>query len=238
MEYKVEYLDVVPGGEEGEEAPEEEQSYAWIARAGKARVTYANGSTYVGDFNEEKQKDGQGIFTWMVQPEEEEEEAKVLAVYEGSYKDGKRSGEGKMTYPNGDVYQGEWKVGKMHGKGTYKYSNGDLYSGEFKEGLKDGQGIYEYGVDLSRLDGVWESGQFKSGNRRFKDAGTYQGTFENGQPKGPGTFYFNTACGTVSIKQQGEYKAQEQQDASEEGETKPDDVPQPVVWFGQKAAVQ
>lgn len=95
----------------------------------------------------------------------------------------------------------------MHGTGTYKYkASDDVYSGQFSEGLKNGQGIYEFGKDQSRLDGLWERGEFKTGKRQFKDAGSYQGSFENGQPAGPGRFNFITAGG-VAIVQEGEYKS-------------------------------
>ena len=93
----------------------------WIKRAGKARVTYAGGSTYEGDFNDEKMKDGTGKYVWM-EAGEEDEEPKEKAVYEGQYKDGKRTGTGSMRYPNKDEYTGEWKENKMHGTGTYKYA--------------------------------------------------------------------------------------------------------------------
>lgn len=104
----------------------------WIKRAGKALVTYANGCTYEGnccegcsipecalmrtvlpgDFNSEKMKHGNGVYTW-VEPDEESGEAKKVASYEGKYADGKKNGFGKMTFPNGDVYVGEWKDNKV-----------------------------------------------------------------------------------------------------------------------------
>ena len=45
-EYSVKYLD-----------GEEEES-VWISRAGKAEVTYPNGHTYVGEFNENRSATG------------------------------------------------------------------------------------------------------------------------------------------------------------------------------------
>ena len=172
--YKVEYLDCA------EDAPEEERVFTWIARAGKARVTYNSGAVYEGEFNDEKMKHGQGKYTWMAASEEEgaEGEQVVSATYEGEYKDGKRDGVGTMAYPNGDVYTGEWKESKMHGVGTYKYkASDDIYSGAYVEGLKEGAGTYEFGKCKSKLDGTWEGGTFKEGEWQFKDAGSYVGTF-------------------------------------------------------------
>ena len=44
--------------------------------------------------------------------------------YEGEYKDGKRHGQGKLTYPDGSNYVGEWKDGERW--------NGTLYDKEEK----------------------------------------------------------------------------------------------------------
>ena len=65
-----------------EDAPPEEREFQWIAKPGRARVTYDSGATYEGEFNEEKMKHGQGTFTWMT-PAEDDEEPKVLATYSG-----------------------------------------------------------------------------------------------------------------------------------------------------------
>lgn len=65
----------------------------------------------VGFFNNEKQKHGHGIYSW-IEVDEEGRPVKV-ASYEGLYADGMKNGLGKMTYPNGDVYHGEWKDNKV-----------------------------------------------------------------------------------------------------------------------------
>lgn len=38
---------------------------------------------------------------------------------------GNRNGHAQVTFENGDAYQGEWKNGKRHGDGKYIYANGD-----------------------------------------------------------------------------------------------------------------
>ncbi|KAH8055972.1 translation initiation factor IF-2 [Aureococcus anophagefferens] len=218
--YKVEYLDLP-------EDSTEEKEFVWVARAGKARVTYNSGSVYEGDFNDEKMKHGTGKFVWMTQGEEDEE-PKPLATYEGEYADGKRSGVGTMTYPSGDTYTGEWKDNKMHGTGTYKYKKtDDIYSGSFVDGEKEGAGTYEFGKDSSRLDGTWAKGAFTSGEWQFKDAGNYQGTFEGGQPIGSGKFNFVTAGG-IKIAQEGEYKS----DAPVDPDAAEDAEPPVRTWHG------
>jgi hypothetical protein len=61
-----------------------------------------------GTFDADKIKQGPGVYTWMTSSEEDEETKIEAAKFEGTYKDGKKTGYGKMTFPNGDVYQGEW----------------------------------------------------------------------------------------------------------------------------------
>lgn len=49
----------------------------WLSRSGKARVTYAGGSTFEGVFNGERIKEGAAKYTWMKPAEEDGEEPQV-----------------------------------------------------------------------------------------------------------------------------------------------------------------
>ena len=51
--------------------------------------------------------------------------------YHGYWKEGKRHGKGRHTWPNGDIYLGQFKNDKQHGIGNYTWSNGEKYSGNF-----------------------------------------------------------------------------------------------------------
>ena len=55
-------------------------------------------------------------------------------IYEGGFKDGKRHGEGKITWPDGSTYEGGWVNGEKHGTGTYTWPDGSKYVGGFKNG--------------------------------------------------------------------------------------------------------
>ena len=55
---------------------------------------------------------------------------------------------GKLTEPFG-VYTGTFKDGKKHGQGRYEFKNGIIYEGEYVDGLKQGQGkLYNPGSSL------------------------------------------------------------------------------------------
>lgn len=47
------------------------------------------------------------------------------ASYQGTWKNGQLEGNGKYTYPNGDVYEGTFKEDKMDGFGTFTSKGGE-----------------------------------------------------------------------------------------------------------------
>lgn len=65
---------------------------------------------------------------------------KGAIVYQGTVLAHKPSGQGKLTFDNGDSYQGEFKDGLFHGKGTFVSKEGWTYVGEFQKGVAEGQG--------------------------------------------------------------------------------------------------
>ena len=86
-------------------------------------------------------------------------------VYVGEKKDGKRHGQGKFKWSDGDKYVGEFKDGKRNGQGTLTKPNGDKYVGEFKDGKQDGQGTYTHS-DGKKYVGEWKDG-YKTGQGTF-----------------------------------------------------------------------
>jgi len=115
---------------------------------------------------------------------------KDKGVYVGEGIDGKRHGQGTVTYSNGKKYVGEFKNGKKHGQGTQTWSDGDKYEGEHKDGKKDGQGTYTWS------DGSKYVGEFKNGKQHGKGVSTardgqrwytfYDGEFKKGHFHGQG----------------------------------------------------
>jgi len=54
--------------------------------------------------------------------------------YVGEYKDGKRNGQGTVTWSDGKNYVGEFNDGKFNGHGKLTWSDGTKYVGEYKDG--------------------------------------------------------------------------------------------------------
>jgi hypothetical protein len=78
-------------------------------------------------------------------------------VYTGNLVNGVESGQGIMTWDNGDKYDGNWVDGVKSGQGTYTWENGNKYEGDFVDGKLDGRGTMTY------ADGTVKSGQWKDG---------------------------------------------------------------------------
>jgi hypothetical protein len=198
----------------------------WVKSAGRARVTYPNGDTFEGSFNDEKQKHGAGVYTWKPAGGGDEEEdggdedaEKPKNKYEGPYVSGKKHGLGQMWFTSGDRYHGMFEADEISGEGTYYYASGDLYSGKWEKGQKHGHGAFVFGKDDSQLVGEWEHGQLKSGKWVFKDGTVWTGAFKGNKPIGPGVFTFPNGN-----QQEGEYV--------EVGDPDDEEAEMKLVWRG------
>jgi hypothetical protein len=49
-------------------------------------------------------------------------------------------GQGKLTWPNGDVYEGAFKTGRRHGKGHRINKDGSQYIGDYSDDKPNGKG--------------------------------------------------------------------------------------------------
>lgn len=79
--------------------------------------------TISGTYDEEKIKQGFGTYIWMGPVSEDDDSLIELARFEGMYKDGQKTGYGKMIYPTGDIYQGEWFENKVCHVYSFSSSN-------------------------------------------------------------------------------------------------------------------
>jgi hypothetical protein len=70
------------------------------------KMTYPDGSVYVGSWIENK-RHGKGTCSF-----------KDGGVYVGDFREGHFHGEGKMTWSDGGSYEGSWCHGEMNGNGV------------------------------------------------------------------------------------------------------------------------
>jgi len=124
-------------------------------------------------------------------------ETSETSFFAGNFDNGQASGNGTMSWKNGDSYVGHWQGGNRTGFGIFSWSNGNLYKGNFKSAkLNGGTFIWK--------DGQKYEGQFKDGFRSgfgtfyYADGEKYVGNWENGDKNGEGTLY--KSDGTISYK--------------------------------------
>jgi len=139
-------------------------------RKGYGKLVRADGSSYIGNFNERGEFSGFGKFTSAPQKTTKDASAsasrEACAQHEGLYREGKPNGPGQFRFANGDMYQGEFVDGFFHGWGTIVFNEmGDRYDGEFSRGAFNENGVY-----------TWKNGN------------CYVGKWKNNKMHGPGAF--------------------------------------------------
>jgi hypothetical protein len=140
-------------------------------------VASEEGWVYVGQVNNNGEKNGRGIYIW---PDG--------SKYVGYWSNDKANGYGRLIRADGDAYEGYWVNDKAQGKGKYIYFNGGYYEGYWENNLQSGRGE-EYSPDGSVFTGSYKNG-LKHGYGEFTwpDKSIFKGNFNNGCIDGKGTF--------------------------------------------------
>ncbi|CAE7611247.1 RSPH10B [Symbiodinium natans] len=71
----------------------------------------------------------------------------TTSYYDGGWQAGQKHGHGKQLWPSGNCYEGEWKLGKMSGQGTMIWRNGtsaEVYTGEWVDNCPHGEGTHTW----------------------------------------------------------------------------------------------
>ena len=145
------------------------------------------------------------------------ESASSKLIYEGQVQKGRRTGVGKMSWPNGFVYEGQWQMDVPHGHGTISFHFGGAfsYTGGFHLGKRHSDSECDCrwtldGLQVSylgpfKMDRICGSGTFTiagllkyegemlndvfqgEGRLEYHSGEVLQGRFENGLLSGQGT---------------------------------------------------
>jgi len=109
----------------------------------------------------------------------------------GTYRNGKKNGEGSMFFMNGEVYVGQWAEDLFHGQGTYTWPNGDRFVGTFAKGMRDGKGVFSW-TNSQRFEGGYKEGKRSGrGKMLFPNGEVYEGEFLEDRFHGGGTYTFS-----------------------------------------------
>ena len=106
-------------------------------------------------------------------------------VYEGSFKNNKRHGQGTFYFNKGkwkgDKYIGQWKDNKYNGQGSYFWKDGSKYVGQWKNDDKHGQGTMSW-PSGNKYMGQWKNDkQHGQGTKTYSSGKIEKGIWENGK---------------------------------------------------------
>ena len=149
-------------------------------------VTYPNGDTYAGDFEEGQRCGDKGTYTYAAAAEGAEVEK-----YEGAWSGNQKHGIDKQNYAGLGQYYGHWENGEKHGEGVMIYTNKDIYSGQWKDGKKHGQGTYIFEETKEKFVGQFRAGNIVQGRWYYPNGTYFEGNFDNNMPKGTGKWHFH-----------------------------------------------
>jgi hypothetical protein len=110
--------------------------------------------------------------------------------YEGEWKDGKRSGQGVFTSPDGKRYEGEWKGDRMSGQGVHTWPDDKRYEGGLKDDKRNGRGTM-WLPDGRVFDGAWADDRPLQGTAMEPDGTLFLAAFDGKALLGADTW--NTA---------------------------------------------
>ena len=164
-------------------------------------VQFHNGNVFSGNWNENCQMEGYGIYYIN--------DAKVITegvwikgnlvygriflptndIYTGQISNNTFNGKGEFLFANGEKYSGDFSGGEMSGMGTYTYPDKTVYSGTIKNGLFNGIGKMKW------INGTEYHGNFSDsslcGNGKLQNmVEKYEGLFEKNEFNGEGVYIF------------------------------------------------
>ncbi|WP_354003677.1 protein kinase domain-containing protein [Ramlibacter aurantiacus] len=108
--------------------------------------------------------------------------------FEGRMVNGSKEGKGTFEWANGQRYSGEWAGDVPHGQGTMRFASGHVYTGEWVKGKQHGKGEFVW-ANGQRYQGEWSADQpHGEGSMRFTNGDVYTGRWVNGHRQGRGQF--------------------------------------------------
>jgi hypothetical protein len=120
-------------------------------------VEISNGDKYTGQLNTKGEYHGFGEYKGQNE-----------YTYEGFWKNMKKHGEGRETFPDGKILEGFYENNCLNGYGisfgliklgVLVWPDGNVYKGNFQIGKRTGYGTY--GCELGNYNGLFKNGKFE-----------------------------------------------------------------------------
>lgn len=177
-----------------------------VAAEGTYKVSFVNGARYVGELDRRARMHGNGVLSYAdgstYEGEFREDRLEGRGTLKrangqtasGQFVAGYLSGQGVMTWANGTIYEGAFVVGSPQGQGTMRFADGSQYTGGFISGKYSGKGRLEY-AEGGQCEADFVDGQLHGqGKCLYANGDRYEGGFLADQMTGDGTM--TTADGT------------------------------------------
>lgn len=113
----------------------------------------------------------------LILVEKEDNSTEMKDIYIGPYVNGKKGGQGEMTYADGSVYQGIWKNDKREGKGMLILRNDDIYEGIWVQDLMQSPLKIEYKDGRKYIGEVHDLQMHGKGVLTLNNGNRYEGTW-------------------------------------------------------------
>ncbi|CAG9331540.1 unnamed protein product [Blepharisma stoltei] len=125
----------------------------------------------------------------------------IYGKYEGNFKDGARSGWGKMVYNDPDkvcswfhdnegTYYGEWKDNFKHGFGVFEWPDRTKYEGRFSRNMRNFVTGKMYFNNGEIYEGGWVNDKMEGKGTYWKGGIIFKGQFIKGLPADVGSLEF------------------------------------------------
>jgi hypothetical protein len=114
-------------------------------------------------------------------------------IYEGTVKDGIKTGYGIIEYTNGDIYEGMWENNMRNGKGIMEYFfSSNEYNGMWEDDKRSGKGIMKYIDDEEIYEGMWENDMKNGmGIMTYNNNDVYDGMWKDDMKNDMGIMTYN-----------------------------------------------
>ncbi len=125
----------------------------------------------------------------LLQGEGTEYDESGRLLYQGSFVNGQREGNGSLYEAGILRYRGEFSGGLPNGQGiSYYPSGGQEYAGTFSQGACEGEGTLYDEDGQARYKGQFSAGNFEGQGRLYQEDGEllYEGAFQEGAYAGEG----------------------------------------------------
>ncbi len=141
------------------------------------KISADDGTVYVGQMNDDKQRQGLGVADF-----------KDGARQAGEWKENSLNGLGVDRQADGGRFEGQWRAGHPQGLGVLEKPGVERSEGNFVAGRLEGFGLRRsFGDPLVTLMGEWHAGSLDGpGIETVGDKERYEGGFRNGKRHGYG----------------------------------------------------